>query len=1133
MTNAHLVKEVTPCPDILLKAGKQVGTTQDKYNEEREKRLRSGARSEYLDLYSLERFRHFKSDPWAEQEAHEPYGAPRPDNGSHCEILIIGAGWSGLVTAVRLLQAGFRLEDMRIVDFAAGFGGTWYWNRYPGLCCDVESYIYMPLLEETGYTPTRKYTSGNELREHANRIAAKWKLDRIAWFQNRVTSLAWDDGSQEWATTLVPQLKQGEGAPITVRSRFAVLATGLLFIPHIPQIPGIEKFKGACFHPARWDYQTTGGSAENPEMVNLKDKRVGIIGTGATAVQVVPNLAAWSKHLHVFQRTPSAVDRRDNESTDVKWARTAFSTPGWQKERQRNFHSFVTNAPDKPINDMVSDGWTHMPSYSAMTGTPGLDCTTPEAIQRHLEQLHIIDLPRQESIRRRVDELVSDPDVASKLKPWYPGWCKRPCFHDEYLQTFNQPHVTLVDTSNLGITEITEDGVVVGDEDHKLDVLVVSTGYRSLFSPSPAGRVSIEITGCNGLSFDKKWEEGVTTLHGMMSRGFPNLFWPGLVQAGAGPNFTACVDMFGDHVASIISHAADATRATESNGKDTRKYIFPFTVEPTAEGEEEWSQLVASQAGAFSSIPSCTPNYYNGQGTLGAGASPEEQKRLARMSLWAQGPDDFGRLLADWRAAGFKDLTIAICYLAGSAFYNFFLHPLRKYPGPKLWAISRIPYSFAYTSGKAHKKILELHQQYGDVVRIAPNELIFCYPESFIDIMGHRKRGEEENGKDPDFWKEDSITLTGSNGERHRRIRRVLSHAFSAQAMAEQEPLIKKYVNLLIDRLKTAAAGGIPQEMTGWYNWATFDIIGDLAYGDPFGCLETSSYHPWVKLIFKHIKGLAINNSVAKYPFANTLLKLLMPKEVARDIHVHHEFNKAKVAKRLAVTEQRLDFMQSMIKAREKNLMSHAEIVANSHLLIVGGSETTATVLSGATYLLATHRPVLEKMHQEVKAIFSNEEDISLLSVQSLDYMMAVLKEVMRLYPAVPSAIPRRAPPQGATIRGEYIPADTVLGIWPWPMFHHPNHFAEPEAFIPERWLGDPKYENDKRMVLQPFSVGARDCIGKNLAYAEMRLILARMIWNFDLELDPRSEGWLERNVLHFLWDKPQLYIRLIPRTTA
>ncbi|KAH7006917.1 cytochrome P450 [Ilyonectria destructans] len=473
-----------------------------------------------------------------------------------------------------------------------------------------------------------------------------------------------------------------------------------------------------------------------------------------------------------------------------------------------------------------------------------------------------------------------------------------------------------------------------------------------------------------------------------------------------------------------------------------------------------------------------------------------------------------------------------VCYFFGSITYNLFLHPLRKYPGPKLWAMSRIPYSYNYMSGSAHKKIFELHQQYGDVVRIAPDELIFGYPEAWNDIMGHRKRDQEENGKDPDFWRDnDDLTLVGSTRERHRRIRKILSHGFSAQAMIDQQPLFQGYVSLLMDRLKTASAGGEAQDMVTWYNWATFDMIGDLVFGEPFGCLETSSYHPWVKLIFKHIKGMAIANSVVKFPLANTLLKMMIPKDVSRDIEAHFKLTEAKVAKRLAIEADRPDFMQSIIWARDKSQISHPEILANAHNLIVGGSETTATVLSGATYLLATNKPVQAKLIEEIRSKFNSEDEINLLSVQKLSYMLAVFQEVLRLYPAVPSAIPRKAPPQGTTIRGEYVPPETILSIWSWPMFHNPKFFKDPESFIPERWLGDPRFDGDQKKALQPFSVGPRDCIGKNLAYAEMRLILARMIWNFSLELDPRSEGWMEKNILYFLWEKPMLFIRLVPRT--
>ncbi|KAM5352896.1 hypothetical protein ACJ41O_005618 [Fusarium nematophilum] len=423
--------------------------------------------------------------------------------------------------------------------------------------------------------------------------------------------------------------------------------------------------------------------------------------------------------------------------------------------------------------------------------------------------------------------------------------------------------------------------------------------------------------------------------------------------------------------------------------------------------------------------------------------------------------------------------ALALLYSLCTVVYNLFLHPLRKYPGPKLWAISRLPFSYTWLSGSAHKKIFELHRQYGDVVRIAPNELIFGYPESFNDIMGHRKRGQDENGKDPDFWHGNDLTLVGSNRERHARIRKVLSHGFSAQAMTGQEPIFRRYVSLLIDRLKTASESNQAQEMTAWYNWVTFDMIGDLAFGEPFGCLQETRYHPWVKLIFQNIQGIAMATALSKFPLANALAKLMTPKKVLQDVQTHHDFTEAQVAKRLSFKDPRPDFMEPMIAAREKSQISHPEVLANAHNLIVGGSETTATVLAGVTYLLCTNKPILEKLHQELKDSFEREEEINLLNVQKLQYMTAVLHEGLRLYPPVPSAIPRITPPGGTTIRGEHIPHNTILGIWPWPMFHNPDFFKDAESFIPERWLGDPRFNGDQKAAFEPFSVGPRNCIGK------------------------------------------------------
>ncbi|KAI3587206.1 cytochrome P450 [Fusarium oxysporum f. sp. albedinis] len=476
----------------------------------------------------------------------------------------------------------------------------------------------------------------------------------------------------------------------------------------------------------------------------------------------------------------------------------------------------------------------------------------------------------------------------------------------------------------------------------------------------------------------------------------------------------------------------------------------------------------------------------------------------------------------------FLGLGCLVC----KAFYNALLHPLRKYPGPKLWAVSRIPYALMILSGKSHKKIFELHQKYGNVVRVAPDELSFVSSEAWKDVMGHRKHGQGENGKDPVFWQTQPRSVIAASRENHGRMRKILSHGFSAQSMIEQQPLIQKYVNLLIQRLhENCEDGKRPLDMVTWYNWTTFDIIGDLTFGEPFGCLEGSYYHPWVKFVFDRVKGAAIMTVLRRFPLGTTLLKAFMPKRLLKNFHAHLDLTKEKVAKRMQMGSQRSDFMDAMMKADNKQELSHAEIVDNSSLLIIAGSETTATTLSGVTFLLSTHPEVLKKLTEEVRSSFTCEDDIDLLSVQKLTYMMAVLNESFRIYPPVPTAIPRKTQAGGDTICGQYVPEDTLIGIWQWAIYHSPSNFTLPDSFVPERWLGDPRFTDNSNDALQPFSFGPRNCIGKNLAYAEMRLILARVIWNFNMEINTDSMGWLEQNEAYFLWQKPALYMHLTPRT--
>ena len=612
---------------------------QQQYAQERDKRLRfrpEGSK-QYNDIFRSSKFAHFQKDPWVDSDPPQPQADLK--DGSRTKFLIIGAGYGGLMFAVRLVQAGFNVDDIRFSDYAGGFGGTWYWNRYPGLMCDIESYIFMPLLEETGYVPKHKYAHGDELREHANRIADKWNLKDKAWFYTHVTALRWDEKESEWLVAMTR--KKGENQEdVTVRAQFVMSLAGVLNFPKLPGVPGIEDFKGHTFHTSRWDYEYTGGSSSDPALTNLKGKKVGIIGTGATAIQVVPELAKWAQELYVFQRTPSSVDMRGQHPTDkTKFHNEIATGKEWQRLRSLNFMEHLCNVSPAPSTNMVGDGWTYMPSYSALVGGPAArNIKNLEDIPKHVANLHALDLTRQESIRKRVDEIVQDKETAQKLKPWYPGWCKRPCFHDDYLPAFNMPHVHLVDTDGKGVDRIIKDGVVVDGVEYPLDLLIFSTGYR--VSVTTAG---LQVVGRGGRSLDEKWEtEGMGTLHGVMTRGFPNLFLPSPSQAGAGANYTFSLDVLAIHIAYILNEASK--RAKALGGRR-------FTVEPSEEGEKAWTGEILKRASAFAAMGGCTPGYLNREGET-AQSSLEEKMKDARKAPWGEGVASFLDVIEEWRSEG-------------------------------------------------------------------------------------------------------------------------------------------------------------------------------------------------------------------------------------------------------------------------------------------------------------------------------------------------------------------------------------------------------------------------------------------------------------------------------------------------
>ena len=588
-------------PPPTASLGFEPDSLRDKYRVERDKRLRDDGNAQYLEVKDA--LAHFADDPWVEP------GATRAPVVDEAEVVVIGGGFGGLLTGAHLRKAGF--EDIRVIEKGADFGGTWYWNRYPGAMCDVESYIYLPLLEDLGTLPSEKYARAPEILAHSQAIGRTFDLYRGALFQTEVTALRWDETSARWLVTT----NRGDA----LRARFVCMAAGPLNRPKLPGIPGIESFRGHSFHTSRWDYAYTGGNSDGG-LTGLAGKRVGIIGTGATAVQCVPHLGAWAEQLFVFQRTPSSVDVRANRATDPEWAQGL--EPGWQRRRMENFNTLVSGGFQD--EDLVADGWTDIirKLFLRMRDVGG------DGGHDVMRTLELADFEKMEQIRARVDSLVTDPATAAALKPWYRQFCKRPCFHDEYLDTFNRPNVTLIDTDGHGVERITEHGVVAGGIEVELDCLVFATGFE--VGTSYARRAGYELTGRDGRTLTQHWAEGIRTLHGMQSRGFPNCFVLGPQQAGFAVNVPHLLDEQARHIAHILGAARDRGART---------------VEVSPEAEAEWVATIISLAGMTQQfLEDCTPGYYNNEGKPG--------ERRNQDGFYGAGPVAYFNLLEAWRAEG-------------------------------------------------------------------------------------------------------------------------------------------------------------------------------------------------------------------------------------------------------------------------------------------------------------------------------------------------------------------------------------------------------------------------------------------------------------------------------------------------
>ncbi|KAI1633880.1 cytochrome P450 [Biscogniauxia mediterranea] len=481
-------------------------------------------------------------------------------------------------------------------------------------------------------------------------------------------------------------------------------------------------------------------------------------------------------------------------------------------------------------------------------------------------------------------------------------------------------------------------------------------------------------------------------------------------------------------------------------------------------------------------------------------------------------------------------LTLAFLYVVGEVFYNLFLHPLRHFPGPLLMRAGRIPYFYKSITGTLPFDMLDIHNRYGSVVRIAPNELAFSDPRAWKDIMGHRKQGVASFEKWNGFYRlipDEPVNVVNAPGEEHASLRRQLAHGFSDASLRGQESIIMKHINLLIRRLHENSHGGTkPVNLMAWYNYTTFDVIGDLAFGEPFGCLDNSDYHPWVRSIFQLARFGTVMQTANHFPPLKKIITIaLSSKQLRRGRQQHREFTKAKLQRRIELgkTTERPDLVEGLLKKKEELNLSLDNLVANSSILIIGGSETTATLLSGATYFLMENPASLEKLTKEVRSAFEKEEDIDLTSVNKLEYMFACLEEALRVYPPVPIGLPRVVPKGGAKICDHFIPEDTVVAIHQWAMYHNANNFSDPFGFHPERFMGDAQFASDRKDAFQPFHLGPRNCLGRNLAYVEMKVILARVLWNFDIKISPDSHDWLKKQRVFNFWDKGPLYAYLTP----
>ncbi|MDR3417275.1 MAG: NAD(P)/FAD-dependent oxidoreductase [Nevskia sp.] len=600
---------MTKCEPTRTPDDVDIPALREKYRQERSKRIRREGGAQYVRPTGAFA-ENYEADP------HLPV-VPRAPLLEDLDVAVLGGGWTGILCGYHLKRAG--VGNFRIIEHGGDFGGVWYWNRYPGLQCDNDAYCYLPLLEETGFMPSKKFADGWEIHEYCQLVGKRYGLYDGALFHTRVIGMRWDAQINRWRVST----NRGD----EIRARFVVMASGLLNIPKLPGVPGITDFKGRMFHTARWDYAYTGGTRKNPVLDKLADQRVAIVGTGATSIQAVPFLGRYARQLYVLQRTPSTVDERRNTPTDPAWVQAL--KPGWQKERQANFHHAAMERLARGEPDLICDIWTELSRNIAAKleaqGWPEL------TFEQYMAMRETEDYGVMERLRRRVENMVKDRDTAEVLKPWYRYLCKRPCSNDDYYPTFNRPNVKLIDVSaTKGVERMTAKGFVADGVEYDIDCMIFASGFEVTSDLDRRWGIDV-IEGRDGRSIYREWADDCRTLHGMMTCGFPNQFFTGFIQGGLNSSTTEVFNKQGYHIAHIIKETLARGAAV---------------VEPSREAQDAWVKHMREIAIDISSFQrECPPSYFNNEGD-------EKHNRWYLGESYGYGWDAFQKVLEDWRNKG-------------------------------------------------------------------------------------------------------------------------------------------------------------------------------------------------------------------------------------------------------------------------------------------------------------------------------------------------------------------------------------------------------------------------------------------------------------------------------------------------